>query len=156
MPALADIGQERQRISERLTQLDAERSRLAEELAELETAERVLARFGSGAAAGPVERRRRGRPPGSGAAKKAAPRARPPAAREQGLSMSEAALKAIGAHPEGITANELLGYLAREYGLAVRPNHLGITLQRHRRAGRAEIRDSRWFPPAEARDLPPC
>jgi hypothetical protein len=31
--------------------------------------------------------------------------------------------------------------------MTVRPNHLGIALQRHRRAGRLESRDSRWFMP---------
>jgi hypothetical protein len=31
--------------------------------------------------------------------------------------------------------------------MTVRPNHLGIALQRHRRAGRLESRDSRWFLP---------
>jgi hypothetical protein len=31
--------------------------------------------------------------------------------------------------------------------MAVRPNHLGIALQRHRRAGRLENRDQRWVLP---------
>jgi hypothetical protein len=53
----------------------------------------------------------------------------------------------VQAYPEGATANEVLGYLSREFGMAVRPNHLGIALQRHRRAGRLESRDSRWFLP---------
>jgi hypothetical protein len=43
-----------------------------------------------------------------------------------------------------------MGYLSREFGMAVRPNHLGIALQRHRRAGRLESRDSRWFMPHQA------
>jgi hypothetical protein len=29
--------------------------------------------------------------------------------------------------------------------MAVRPNHLGIALQRHLRAGRLENRDQRWY-----------
>jgi len=36
-------------------------------------------------------------------------------------------------------------YLSREFGLQVRPNHLGMALQRHRRAGRIEQRDGRWW-----------
>ncbi len=30
------------------------------------------------------------------------------------------------------------------------PNHLGIALQRHRRAGRLENRDQRWYLPSSA------
>ena len=39
------IGQEKQRISERLARLDAEREQLSDQLNELEIAERVLARL---------------------------------------------------------------------------------------------------------------
>jgi hypothetical protein len=39
--------------------------------------------------------------------------------------------------------------------MTVRPNHLGIALQRHRRAGRLESRDSRWYLPQAAQgELP--
>jgi len=61
-------------------------------------------------------------------------------------SLSEATLQAVQAHAEGVTAGEVLNYLTREFGMTVRPNHIGIALQRHRRAGRLENRDSRWFP----------
>ena len=40
--------------------------------------------------------------------------------------------------------------LSREFGMAVRPNHLGIALQRHRRAGRLENRDGHWYLPHSA------
>jgi len=53
-------------------------------------------------------------------------------------------LKAVQAHAKGLSANDLLSYLSREFGLTVRPNHLGSALQRHRRAGRLENRDQRW------------
>jgi hypothetical protein len=46
MAALNEIGQEKQRVSERLARLDAERARLANQLSELEIAERVLTEFG--------------------------------------------------------------------------------------------------------------
>jgi hypothetical protein len=36
-------------------------------------------------------------------------------------------------------------YLTRKFGMTVRPNHLGMALQRHRRAGRLEDRDHRWY-----------
>jgi hypothetical protein len=53
--------------------------------------------------------------------------------------MSDAILKAVQAHEDdGATANTILDYMSREFGMTVRPNHLGIALQRHRRAGRLE------------------
>src|SRR5262249_3747029 len=64
-----------------------------------------------------------------------------------GVSLSDATLRAVQAHGEGATAAEVLSYLTKEFGMSVRPNHLGIALQRHRRAGRLESRDSRWFMP---------
>jgi hypothetical protein len=32
--------------------------------------------------------------------------------------------------------------------MTVRANHLGIVLQRHRRSGRLENRNQRWYPPS--------
>jgi hypothetical protein len=66
------------------------------------------------------------------------------------VSLSDATLKAVQAHGEGATANEILAYLSRELGMTVRPNHLGIALQRHRRAGRLDNRDQRWHLPQSA------
>lgn len=151
MPTVDDIGQEKQRLTERLAKLDSEREKITAQLNELEVAERVLARFGGGETATPRRRGRPARP--TAAAEQPQRRGRRPerAAPAPGVSLSEATLQAVGAHSEGATANELLDYLSRELGLAVRPNHLGIALQRHRRAGRLETRDSRWFLPTHAR-----
>src|SRR5467141_2134331 len=144
MTTLDEIGQEKQRISERLARLSVERTRLGEQLNELETAERVLTRFGGKAVT--TERQRRGRPA----------RTAPAAAGEQNarggqqaptMSMTDAILKAVRARSDGVTANEVLDYLSRELGMTLRPNHLGIALQRHRRAGRLENRDQRWYLP---------
>ena len=66
------------------------------------------------------------------------------------MSLSDATLQAVKAHPDGATANDILNHLSREFGMTVRPNHLGIALQRHRRAGRLENRDQRWHLPASA------
>ena len=63
MASIDEIGQEKQRISERLARLDAERTRLGDQLNELEIAERVLTRFGGKADA--IGERRRGRPAAS-------------------------------------------------------------------------------------------
>ena len=57
IPTRDEIGQEKQRVAERLARLDTERARLADQLGELEIAERVLTRFGRAARTG---RRRRG------------------------------------------------------------------------------------------------
>jgi hypothetical protein len=65
-----------------------------------------------------------------------------------GVSISEASLKAVQAHRGGATPAELLNYLSREFGMRVRPNHLGAALQRHRRAGQLENRDQRWYLPS--------
>jgi hypothetical protein len=147
MATLDEIGQEKQRVAERLARLDAERAKLGEQLNELEVAERVLTRFGRPETGAP---RRRGRP--ARTAPPPPPQRRARAAQPaQALSLSDATLRAVQAHPEGATANEVLNYLSREFGMAVRPNHLGIALQRHRRAGRLESRDSRWYLPQSAR-----
>ena len=61
-----------------------------------------------------------------------------------GVSLSDATLKAVQAHDEGATASEVLNYLSREFGMTIRPNHLGMALQRHRRAGRLDNRNQRW------------
>jgi len=54
-------------------------------------------------------------------------------------------LRAVKAHAKGASADDLRKYLSRKFGLTVRPNHLGNALSRHRRAGRLENRDARWF-----------
>jgi hypothetical protein len=147
-----EISQEKQKLTERLARLDADRARIARQLEELEIAERVLSRFG---VAQRVDGRRRGRPA------RTTPTAgeRPSGLAEpaNALSLSEATLKAVGAHGGGATAAEVMNYLSHELGMSVRPNHLGIALQRHRRAGRLENRGQRWFlpQPAQSNDIQP-
>ena len=144
MATLDEIGQEKQKVSERLARLDAERAKLGAQLNELEVAERVLTRFGK---VETTERRRRGRPartaPAPAAARGRARVVQP----AQTVSLSDATLRAVQAHGEGATSSEVLSYLAREFGMAVRPNQLGMALQRHRRAGQLENRNQRWYLP---------
>jgi hypothetical protein len=147
MATMEEIGQEKQKVTERLARLDADREKLAAQLNELEIAERVLTRFGRVETA---QRRARGRPAARPAPAPAPQRGRSRGQPAHAISLSDATLRAVQAHPEGATANEVLGYLSREFGMAVRPNHLGIALQRHRRAGRLESRDSRWFMPPQS------
>jgi hypothetical protein len=153
MATLDEIGQEKQRLADRLARLDADRAKLAERLNELEIAERVLSEFGRSEAS---VARRRGRPATTiPAARTSGRRPRTAAKEVNALSLSDAALKAVGAHSDGATAAEVMTYLSRELGMAVRPNHLGIALQRHRRAGRLENRDQRWFLPHSSRESTP-
>lgn len=147
MAMLDQIGQDKQRISERLVRLDAERTKLSDQLDELEIAERALKRFGGKGVA--AEKRRMGRAVKTATAARAEPKAH---GRQQarGASLGEATLKAVQAHAKGASADEVLKYLSRKFGLTVRPNHLGSALQRHRRAGRLETRDQRWYLPSLA------
>lgn len=147
MATLDEINQEKQKLAERLARLDADRAKLAQQVEELEIAERVLSRFG--AAPPPAAGRGRGRPvqPAPAAPQQRSSR---PAKAVNTLSLSDATLKAVGAHGGGATAADVMNYLSRELGMSVRPNHLGIALQRHRRAGRLESRDDRWFLPQSA------
>jgi hypothetical protein len=144
MATVDEIGQEKQRISERLARLDAERTKLADQLNELEITERVLTRFGG--KPDTTERRPRGRPVATAPAVRTQRRTRG-GQQAPSVSLSDATLRAVQAHGEGATANDVMNYLSREFGMAVRPNHLGIALQRHRRAGRLENRDQRWYAP---------
>ena len=141
------MGQEKKRISERLERLDAEGEKLSAELNELEIAERVLGRFEGKAAK--TTKLERARPANTAATAEKKHRAQ--GKRQMpAISLSDATLEAVQAYHEGATASEVLNYLSRKFGMAVRPNHLGMALQRHRRAGRLDNRDQRWHLPRSA------
>jgi hypothetical protein len=91
--------------------------------------ERILTRFGGTAEA--TEKRRRGR---RASTAPAAGRQRSARGGQQApkVSMSDGILKAVQAHGDGATANAVLDYLSREFGMTVRPNHLGIALAQDR------------------------
>jgi hypothetical protein len=141
------MEQEKQRISERLARLDAEQAKLSDQLNELEIAERVLARFGGKAVT--IEKRRGTRPAKTAPAASEKRRARG-SQKTPGMSLSDATLKAVQAHDEGATASDVLNYLSRKFKMTVRPNHLGMALQRHRRAGQLDNRNQRWYLPSSA------
>ena len=148
MSTLDDIAKERQLLAERLAKIDGERAKMAEQLAELEAAERVLSRFTK---ARPQPARRGRRAAASEAKTKiatAAPRRgrRVRRAPKKTVSLGDATLRAVTAHGHGASAEEVRKFLADQLGMQVRPNHLGMALQRHRRAGRLEQRELRWYP----------
>ena len=133
MTVLDEIAQEKQQVSQRLMGLDAEWTKLSGELRELDIAERALKRFG-----------RAGEPTTSPAA---APNEKRGVRGHQtdSLSLGDASLQAVRAHRKGASANDVLDYVTHKLGMTVRPNHLGMALHRHRRAGRLEYRDQRWY-----------
>ena len=106
MPML--MGQEKQRISERLQRLDAEREKLSAQFNELEIAERVLGRFEGKAAA--TAKLQSARPANTAAAVGKKHRAQGKRQMPT-ISLSDANLKAVQAHDEGATASEVLNYL---------------------------------------------
>jgi hypothetical protein len=150
MSTLDDIAKERQRLAERLAKIDGEREKLAEQLAELEAAERVLSRF-TKTRAQPARRGRRAAAKtatdGAGAAPRRGRRGRRGAQKSARVSLGDATLRAVAAHGQGASAEEVRQFLADQLGMQVRPNHLGMALQRHRRAGRLDQRDLLWYPP---------
>ena len=145
MATLDEISQEKQKLAERLTRIDADRAKVAQQLEELEIAERVLSRFGGQQICGaaPTRAARTSYDFGYSAERPSRSAKQP----QSTLSLSDATMKAIEANGGGATAAEVMTYLTRELGMSVRPNHLGIALQRHRRAGRLENRDQRWYLP---------
>ena len=141
-PTISDqISAEKTKVSERLARLDTERATVAAQLTDLETAERVLTRVSktppsrkatSAAAAGaktPAAGRGRGRPPKAAAGS--------PAGRKPGAPTLGERILALAT---GKTRQEL--YLACPND---RPNHVGIAVQRHLRAGRIQERDGKLY-----------
>jgi hypothetical protein len=137
------ISAEKTKISERLARLDADREMIATQLTDLETAERVLTRVGKTApgrrlrsasaaeATAAIATRGRGRPPRTAESKSAG---RKPAAQSSGLGERVLALAT------GKTRQELYAACPSD-----RPNHIGMAVQRHIRAGRIQERDGKLY-----------
>jgi len=138
---LDQISAEKTRVSERLARLNTERATVATRLTDLETAERVLTRVSktppsrrptSAAAAetkAPAASRGRGRPPRAAATKSAAGKPSAPSLGERVLALAT-----------GRTRKELYQACPND-----RPNHVGIAVQRHLRAGRIQERDGKLY-----------
>jgi hypothetical protein len=140
MSTMDEIAKEKQRIGEALARIDVQREKLAGELAELEATERVLARYSKGTRA-----------------KKLASEATPlrnAAAVEQprGRRRVAAAKSAGSKRPSPTLGDQVLalasGKTQREIITAckgARPNHVGVVIARHKRAGRIEERDGKLY-----------
>jgi hypothetical protein len=138
---LDQISAEKTKVSERLARLDTDRATIATQLTDLETAERVLTR---------VSKTPPARRPTSAAAAEAKV---PTATRGRGRPPKAATSKSAGREPNASSLGERVLALAtgktrQELYLAYpndRPNHIGIAVQRHIRAGRIQERDAKLY-----------
>jgi hypothetical protein len=142
-PTILDqISAEKTKISERLARLDTDRAKIATQLTDLETAERVLTRVSKAPpgrkprAASVAEvkaptaaRGRRGQPPKAATSKSAGRKPSAPSLGERVLGLAT-----------GKTRQELYAACPGD-----RPNHVGIAVQRHIRAGRIQERDGKLY-----------
>ena len=142
MSTLDEITKEKQRLGEALACVDAQREELTGQLGELEATERVLTRYSKGTQA------------------KRTPSAKTPtmttkaadAARPRGRRRTTTA-KPAGDKPSSLTLGDQVLALAngktqQEITAAckgARPNHVGMALARHKRAGRIEQRDGKLY-----------
>jgi hypothetical protein len=143
IPTILDqISAEKTKVSERLARLDSDREKIATRLTDLETAERVLTRVSTPSARKPrpasaaegktlVAKQGRGRPPRAATSKSVRRRAGAPTP-----SLGERVL----ALATGKTRRELYAACPGD-----RPNHVGIAVQRHIRAGRIQEREGKLY-----------
>jgi hypothetical protein len=142
MSTLDEITKEKQRVGEALARVDAQRDKLIGELGELETAERVLARYSKGTRAGKVASANgptTSTKPAAPAQSRGRPRtraAKPVSGKRTALSLSDQVL----ALATGKTQQEITAACK-----GARPNHVGMALARHKRAGRIEERDGKLY-----------
>jgi hypothetical protein len=138
---LDQISAEKTKVSERLARLDTDRATVATQLTDLETAERVLTR---------VSKTPPARRPTSAAATKANAAT---AAQGRGRPPKAATRESAGRKPNAPSLGERVLALAtgktrQDLYLACpndRPNHIGISVQRHLRAGRIQERDGKLY-----------
>jgi hypothetical protein len=142
MSTLDEISKEKQRVSEALARVDAQREKLTSELSELEATERVLTRFSKGSHA-----RRTPAAKTPTMATKVADTARP-----RGLRRTTTAKPAGGKRSSPTLGDQVLalanGKTQQEIAAAckgARPNHVGVVIARHKRAGRIEERDGKLY-----------
>jgi hypothetical protein len=142
MSTLEEITKEKQRIGEALARVDAQHDKLTSQLSELEATERVLARYSKGPRA---EKMAAAKTPAR-ATKAAAP------ARPRGRRRATAGKPAGGRRSSSTLGDQVLalatGKTQQEIAAAckgVRPNHVGVVIARHKRAGRIEERDGKLY-----------
>jgi hypothetical protein len=142
MSTLDEITKEKQRISEALERVAAQREKLIDELSELEATERVLARYSRGA-----------KTTNTAAAKTPTATTKPaPQARPQVRARTTTEKPAGGKRGSSSLGDQVLalatGKTQQEITAAckgARPNHVGVVIARHKRAGRIEERQGKLY-----------
>src|SRR5215467_9580943 len=141
MSTLDEITKEKQRDSEALARVDEQRTKLSSQLAELEATERVLARYSKGT---PAKKTASAKTPTMATAAASA--------RSRGRPRTTATKPASGKRTASILGEQVLalanGKTQQEIAAAcqgARPNHVGVVIARHKRAGRIEERDGRLY-----------
>jgi hypothetical protein len=137
MSTLDEITKEKQRVGEALARIDAQRENLTRQLGELEATERVLARYSKGPRTKRTSARTTTAPtkPGATAQSHGRLRARPAGKRTSPTLGDQVLALATGKTQQEITAA----------CKGARPNHVGVVIARHRRAGRIELRDGKLY-----------
>jgi hypothetical protein len=142
MSTLDEITKEKQRLGAALARVDAQREKLTGQLGELEATERVIARYSKGTAA---KKTASAKTPTTTtkAVAAARPRLRP---------RTTAAKPAGGKRTSPTLGDQVLalatGKTQQEIAAAckgARPNHVGVVIARHKRAGRIEQRDGKLY-----------
>jgi len=135
-----DIAKEKQRVSEALALIDVQREKLAGQLAELETTERVLVRYSKGTRA--TKTAAVSTPATKAAAVVRASGRRSTAAKKSAASRRTAPTLGdrVLALATGKTQQEITAACK-----GARPNHVGVVIARHKRAGRIEERDGKLY-----------
>jgi hypothetical protein len=142
MSTLDEITKEKQQVSEALARVDAQRGKLIGQLGELEAAERVLARYGKGT-----------RPPKmASATTPTTPTKTTASTQSRGRPRSRGAKPAGGKRSLLSLGDQVLGLATGKTQQQItaackgaRPNHVGMALARHKRAGRIEERDGKLY-----------
>ena len=142
MSTLDEITKEKQRLGAALARVDAQREKLTSQLGELEATERVIARYSKGMAAKKTASAKT-RTTTTKAVAAARPRRRP---------RTTAAKPAGGKRTSPTLGDQVLalvnGKTQQEIAAAckgARPNHVGVVIARHKRAGRLEQRDGKLY-----------
>ena len=142
MSTLDDIAKEKRRVSEALARIEAQHVKLSGQLSELDAAERVLARYSTDTQAKRTASRKTPTRTAQGVAQvQSGRRRRTRAARSARIDRGSPSLgDQILALATGKTQQEIAAACK-----GVRPNHVGMAIARHKRAGRIEERDGKLY-----------
>ena len=127
-----------QRRKELAPNLYAQREKLTSQLSELEATERVLGRYGEGTQARRTAptRAMKAAAPARGRTRRPTASAKPTAGKRSSPSLGDQVL----ALATGKTQQEIAAACK-----GARPNHVGVVIARHKRAGRIEERDGKLY-----------